>query len=281
MNLRWIPLIIFLVSLDAFAAQPRPEQRILIIANPKLWAAPDPRASVRHLDYQPGKRLTVLDTKNNKSAGASPSDTWYKIEHSPAPGWMPDAYLAPPPQELTSDALGVIGAEPVDRYHGIPPEYKPDDLVSVGPLFDKQIPCRLRKEAAQALERMIAAARRDGVRLEVVSGYRSWITQQGLYEKRVRESGLGEKTVAKPGHSEHQLGTTADLTDGHEETLLKESFGKTTAGRWLHDHAWAYGFAISFTRHNQSQTGCAPEPWHYRYWGIAQAQRKHIEALGE
>lgn len=272
-------LLATLAPLSALAAPAPAGQRILLINKPKLWSAPRADAATHLLALASGKRVAVLETKAAPDGEVSTTATWYQVQAGAASGWLPDAYLAPPPQAIDSAALGKIGTEPVDRFHGIPPEYKPADLTPVTPLYDKEVKSQLRQEAAQAFQRMVAAARRDGVRLQVVSGYRSWTKQQELYEKRVREN-MAQNTVAKPGHSEHQLGTAVDLTDGDENNLLKTGFGETPAGRWLHDHAPAYGFAISFTLHNQPQTGCAPEPWHYRYWGEALAPVKHREALG-
>lgn len=276
---RLILTISFLI-LGSLCLAAEPTEGVLLINKPKLWAGADVKSAAQTLTWTAGKRVKIISTKSLTPDGKS-SLTWHEIDDGKRHGWLPDAYLAPPPQKIEAAALNKIGAEPVDRYHGIPPEYKPGDLVPVGPLFDKEIKCQMRKEAAEALAEMFAAARRDGVKLEVVSGYRSWVTQQGLYEHRVRESGMNQMTVAKPGHSEHQLGTAADLTDGNEKTLLQASFGETQAGGWLRAHAAEYGFAISFTKHNQEKTGCAPEPWHYRYWGKNLAAEKHREALGE
>jgi len=164
----------------------------------------------------------------------------------------------------------------------LPPEYEPADLVSVGPRHEPEIDYRLRREAAQALEALLAAARADGVTLYVVSAYRSWDRQQINYQNKLARAGWNQDTVARPGHSEHQLGTAVDLTDGDETTLLEESFGRTRAGRWLRENAARFGFAQSYTDANRARTGYAPEPWHFRYWGIERgAARPAAEAPGE
>jgi D-alanyl-D-alanine carboxypeptidase len=84
--------------------------------------------------------------------------------------------------------------------------------------------------------------------------------------------------VAKPGHSEHQLGTAVDVAGADDETVLKTEFGDTPAGKWLTAHAPAFGFAISYTAANRATTGYIPEPWHYRYVGSA-ARARHEAAL--
>ena len=270
-------LLLFSASMNAQAG----EDRVLLISRPQLWPTPCEKASAKTQTWKAGLRLKVLgrEGKGEQFTQAF-TDLWFKVEAEGKSGWLPDAYLTELPA-TDAGKLGQIGEELVDRYHALPPEYAPTDLEPVGPRQDPEVNYRLRREAAQALCSMFAAAKSDGIKLLVVSAYRSWEKQQELYERRVRQGGVAQGSVAKPGHSEHQLGTAVDLTDGSEEHLLEESFGDTPAGRWLREHAWTYGFALSFTRHNQPQTGCIPEPWHYRYWGIAQARTRHYEALGE
>ena len=41
---------------------------------------------------------------------------------------------------------------------------------------------------------------------------------------------------------------------------------------WIIEHAPDYGFFLRYTEENQAITGCAPEPWHYRYVGIPHAR---------
>ena len=268
------PLLLLLLA--AMPAQSADEW-ILLISRPDLWSAPCKDAPAVKKKWEAGKRLKVL----NDQREVEHDRLWRQVATGKDSGWLPDAFLAPPPQPLDPKDLATIGREPVDRHHGLVPEYAPPDLASVGPPYDKDMNFKLRREAAVAFKSMLRAARADGVKLFIVSAYRPWTKQQKLYARRVRRSGWEQKTVARPGHSEHQLGTAVDLTDGNEKTLLKESFGASKAGRWLHDHAWEYGFAVSYTRHNQPQTGYAPEPWHYRYWGLAHARTRHFTALGE
>jgi LAS superfamily LD-carboxypeptidase LdcB len=235
-------------------------------------------------EWAAGTRLTPLETTAPADAPTSAVLAGWARVRAPeeeTEGWLPGAFLAPAPEPVESATPGRIGDERVDRWHGLPPDYAPDDLVSVGPRYDDAVNYQLRAEAAAALEALVAAAAGDGIRLYVISAYRPWSKQQQLYQGKLRRSGWVQDTVARPGHSEHQLGTTVDLTDGDEETLLRESFGDSKAGRWLRENAWMYGFAQSYTRHNQPETGYAPEPWHYRYWGPDRARARHAEALGE
>lgn len=267
----------------------RAPQRILILDYPLRYAAPSRKseswqtglragASIRWTEIKAADARTSRVLAGLEDPTTAPLNLWYQVEYDGKVGWLPEYCLAVPPLEGASTA---IGEESVDRWNGLAPSYKPADLVAVGPGYEKDRKYLLREEAAAALKEMIAAARADHVKLLVVSGYRPWQTQQDLYQRRVKLSGSAQQTVARPGHSEHQLGTAVDLTDGNEATLLEASFGDTPAGRWLRDKAPAFGFAISFTAQNSARTGIAPEPWHYRYWGKDRARAKQAAALGE
>lgn len=210
------------------------------------------------------------------------STPWLHVRRGETEGWLPQALLAPPPQHIEPDRISRIGSESVDRYQGIDPEYAPPDLVTLpdGVGYAKDTEYRLRRPAADALMRMIGAARADGVRIRIVSGYRTYSTQRRLYLNKLKKAGWNQTTVARPGHSEHQLGTAVDLSDGDPKTLLLESFGETKTGRWLTENAPDFGFAVSYTRANESLTGYSPEPWHYRYFGPEAAKARHRAALG-
>ena len=275
-----IPLTLVGLAL-AGAPEGSGEKRLLLISNPPVWPGPGVEPTDATLFWKAGLALEVNGVESVADQAGAASETWYRVAHETREAWLPGAYLSLPPVRLDEQSLERIGAETVDRRRGLPPNYAPEDLVPVGPGYDDDVNYRLRSEAAEALESLMRAARFDGVQLYVVSAYRPWSKQQRLYERRVRRSGRAQRTVAKPGHSEHQLGAAVDFTDGNAETLLKESFGETAAGRWLRENAWSFGFAVSYTRHNMDQTGYAPEPWHYRYWGLDRARSKHFAALGK
>ena len=73
------------------------------------------------------------------------------------------------------------------------------------------------------------------------------------------------RTLAPPGHSQHQLGTAIDFGS------IDVSFARTPAGQWLLANAWRYGFSLSYPEGQEALTGYSWEPWHYRYVGRAAA----------
>jgi zinc D-Ala-D-Ala carboxypeptidase len=119
----------------------------------------------------------------------------------------------------------------------------------------------LTTETAAAFERMRADALKEGLSIVIISGYRSFDQQREIYDADVARLGPNQNVSARPGHSEHQLGTTVDLNE------LDEAFGDTAEGRWLAKNAAKYGFVMSYPEGREAQTGYAYEPWHFRYIG--------------
>lgn len=162
-----------------------------------------------------------------------------------------------------------IGQEIVDRWWGMPLQYEPDDLVE--PPAELTIQdgkaYLLRREACEAAEAMLRAAETDGVVIRIISAYRSGAYQKELFRRAVSRGGAGQRYSARPGHSEHQLGTVVDLTDPAQQLNFQYAFGESVQGRWLAANAARFHFRRSYTDHNTAETGYISEPWHWRYIG--------------
>lgn len=169
----------------------------------------------------------------------------------------------------------------VDTIYRIPRRYAPDDLVStnrVGLNGGFQVS----RVMLDDLERMADAARDAGAGLAVQSAYRSFQYQVTTFEGWVARSSEAEarRVSARPGHSEHQLGTALDFRSANDTTPPWEldDFAETRAGGWLRDHAWEYGFVMSYPKGAADESCYSYEPWHYRYVGRVVAAA--IEASG-
>ena len=164
----------------------------------------------------------------------------------------------------------------VDRSHALPADYAPDDLVSLRglgvPILGQDV--MLRREAAVNLENLVTSATAAGEDLAVASGYRSYEDQRASYARLVSVFGKGaDRTSAPPGHSQHQLGTAVDFTNNFVGYEVLRGFGRTSASRWLQEHAHEYGFVLAYPPGKGAETGYHWEPWHYRYVGAENARR--------
>lgn len=161
----------------------------------------------------------------------------------------------------------------VNKHIMLPDGYKPSDLVepNIPFIFKEKDERRLmRKEAAEALEKLFAGAKEDGIYLAGVSGYRSYETQKSLFDYYVKVQGkeVASKYSAIPGHSEHQTGLAMDVSGSNGKCATEDCFADTPEAKWLAQHASEYGFIIRYPKGKESITGYNYEPWHLRYVGI-------------
>ena len=103
--------------------------------------------------------------------------------------------------------------------------------------------------------------------ITVNSAYRSYLDQSATYDQATASFGpdLAALAAAKPGHSEHQLGTAIDFGGDQD---------------WLLSNAWRFGFVSSFPVDSSPAFTCYKyEPWHYRYFGRDIAASIHSSGL--
>lgn len=154
------------------------------------------------------------------------------------------------------------------------PEASESDLVAI--TSDGSI--RLQAAAAEKFRQMEADALAQGIRLAVISGYRSTDAQDSLFfdvkEQRVQDAAKRAEVSAPPGYSEHHTGYAIDLGDANvPATHLSPKFENTAAFKWLEQNAAKYSFELSFPRNNPQ--GISYEPWHWRFVG----DRKSLETF--
>jgi D-alanyl-D-alanine carboxypeptidase len=163
----------------------------------------------------------------------------------------------------------------VDTSRAIPSGYNPPDLHNIAdagfPLTDG---VAVRSLALADLTALRQAAAANGTPISVIAAYRSYPHQADLYARRTDELGASEagSRVARPGHSEHQLGTTIDVTS-QGLTDVDQSWGATPTGQWIATNAYRYGFILSYPQDAQARTCYDYEPWHLRYVGPEMAAR--------
>lgn len=159
----------------------------------------------------------------------------------------------------------------VNKNYSIDSSYKSQDLVipKVNCLKSSSDENRkMTKEASQALEDMFSDAKKENIKLMLVSAYRSYESQEKVYKDKIKNAGTEEanKYVAKPGTSEHQTGLAVDV-NSVPFTELAEDFEKTKEGKWIKENCSEYGFIIRYPKGKEEKTGYSYEPWHLRYVG--------------
>lgn len=178
-----------------------------------------------------------------------------------------------PHQEILIDCDDCMYA-PVDKIYKLPSDYEPANLTEIN------LPGggRLTQTANDALNAMAADAATHGISLAATSAYRSYIDQQAVFEGWVQNEmaqGYDRATAeirantysAWPGHSEHQLGTTLDITcvnctafDNYQNNL--------DTWDYVAQNSYKFGFVVSYPQGMENLTGYEYEPWHIRYIGV-------------
>jgi len=241
-----------------------------VIIPDKVYLYNEPDFSKRTKIEILGYPRTVVDISELESLQVHSETRWVKILHRQNYYFLPKAQLVKkvPWSELEGNFS--IGKEKIDRWNPLPLNYKPDDLIKIPQKWNyhnQEYPKYLRSETARMLLEMLTAAERKNIHIRVVSDFRSALDQRRLYLRKINQAGLDQMLVAKPGHSEHQLGTTVDLSGLDPDYVLKPEFERTKEGQWLQEYAGSYGFIQSYTEKNAKETGYSPEPWHFRYIG--------------
>ncbi len=168
-------------------------------------------------------------------------------------------------------------ATPLDTRFRLSDAYVPPDLVPLrGAGFEDDR--SVRRLLLDDLAALRAAAEANGTPLEIQSAYRSYAYQARVFDGWVAQLGREHAlaTSARPGHSEHQLGTAIDVRSrGGPAPWTLDDWAATPAGAWMAATAWRYGFVMSYPDGAADETCYAYEPWHYRWVGRDEARRIH------
>lgn len=179
----------------------------------------------------------------------------------------PEPIVETPEPELPASNVTILNCgsdctfAPVDKDHALPSSYNPGGLTA---------------DTQSAYSSLKSAAAADGILLQTISEFRSYNTQASTFEFWVQtEIGNGNSRTdaeqiantysARPGHSEHQLGTTIDIKCSGCSDWGADN---QPAYDWIEANAHEYGFAISYPRDSEALTGYTYEPWHIRWIGI-------------
>ncbi len=186
------------------------------------------------------------------------------VEASPEPTVFPAA-TPEPFRQHTEYALVLVNGEIM----------LPDDFTLKTRAFDG---VEVNTVMYEALCEMMDAARADGCRLWLASGYRSVEKQTDILNRAVQnrmKDGMTEdmaykdalKTIQKPGCSEHHTGLAIDFND------VSYSFEESFEYAWLKENAAEFGFIERYPEDKEEITGILFEPWHFRYVGKEHAGR--------
>lgn len=156
---------------------------------------------------------------------------------------------------------------------------------------------KLQEEAQIAFVKMKAAARKDGVLIQIVSEYRSFERQLSIWNRKYHKFisyGLSPEEAIKkiiqystlPGTSRHHWGTEVDVIDGFikmpKNVLTESNFSETGVysklKKWMNENSEKFGFYLVYTD-NPHRKGFKHEPWHYSYKPLSDKLLKEFSEI--
>ncbi len=253
------------------AAVPTPDPAAAPAADPAAVPAPDPAAAPAadpNVPTDPATGSQAPSTGSKKAASSSKKSSGLSEEQ------VKRAIEA----SLDSDAKDAIlnGYLSLLSKNYILKDELDLELTSIGNSN------QLESRAAEHIAQMISDARKEGLRINIISSYRTYMKQVTLFKNKIERLEAEGKTyseaveeagtvVAVPGTSEHQLGLTVDFMTGSYRKL-DEGIRNTKEYKWVEEHSWEYGYVIRYPKDKSSITGIISEPWHLRYVGIPAAK---------
>lgn len=217
------------------------------------------------IDVAGSSLASSSDTSSDASSGEASSDAQSSSENTSSE----EEYVI----DLSSWEMLLV-----NPWNAIPEGFDPELAVIDGKYagFDN---AQFDARAIDQLHAMCAAAAEDGIKLVIISAYRTNDFQTFNFNRKVSRVMAADPTltreqaeeqaatvVARPGTSEHQVGLAVDFNS------VESSFKNTKEYKWLEANCTDYGFILRYTAEKQDKTGIIPEPWHYRYVGVENAK---------
>ena len=156
----------------------------------------------------------------------------------------------------------------------------------------------LEKETYSAFVKMKDAAKKDGIIIKLVSGFRDFYRQQMIwnnkYKKFTNEFSLDGPTAIKeivrfstiPGTSRHHWGTEIDIIDknfeNEKDLLISNKYEEggifNSLKKWMDKNSKRFGFYIVYDD-DSNRPGFEYEPWHYTYKPISDLYQREFLKL--
>ncbi len=207
------------------------------------------------------KIATVDSLGNIKGVGEGKCIITVKSDDNPAVSASVQVTVEAAKEPAVADGVTYIeGILIANKTYALPASYNPGGLTN---------------ECYSAFMNLVSGAAADNINIYCSSGFRSYESQQYIYNNYVAADGQAKADTysARPGHSEHQTGLAIDCN------IIDDSFTGTPEAIWLENNCHKYGFIIRYPRNKDHITGYKYEPWHIRYLGVEKATAVYNSGL--
>jgi len=154
--------------------------------------------------------------------------------------------------------------------------YAPGTLTRINPeyTYNTEKEYMFHSRVLPYLESLLSDAANDNIDIKIISAFRSFSEQSDIkYNYKMIYGSGANQFSADQGYSEHQLGTTVDITTSKIGASFS-GFEKTETYQWLLNNAHKYGFILSYPEDNDYYQF---EPWHWRFVGKSLSESLHEE----
>lgn len=160
----------------------------------------------------------------------------------------------------------------VNKYYKLSNDYKSSNLVPMDSKYTYSS-AQLDKTTYDAFVKLANDALKKGLVIKNKSAYRSYDTQNYIYNDYKNKNGLvwADSYSARASYSEHQTGLALDVGASANSDL--GGFEYTDEFKWMKENAHKYGFILRYPKDKEYITGYNYEPWHYRYVGTEVATK--------
>ena len=275
-----------------------PQRKAVDDANKKAQAEVEEKNREIMAEYQ----ATLAELENKQAVQVNTAWPDHKNE-----GWdILDLSSFPleNPSAITCSRIDVMnnGMLLVNEWHSRPDDFTEDGLVSISKYFNKAVQATdnnvsIIPVAADALKEALDAAEAENLTHYMVDeGYRSWDTQNTLFQNKLTKlSGkytgdaliaAAKKEVNYPGTSEYNSGLAFRLRlyDRNDPEVANPKYSTTEQGKWMNENCWKYGIIFRFPQADwplegmmdkSFKTGVSLKMNLYRYVGKGNAAVMH------
>lgn len=192
-----------------------------------------------------------------------------------------------------------VSTLPLKSFTILQNKYSLNQLIGKGnpDIIGNSYTSKMHKEVKVAFLKMKKEAEKEGIKIEIVSAYRSFQRQKEIFERKYKHytsQGLTpSEAIDKiieystiPGTSRHHWGTDIDIIDANsprpKSVLEADNFHGNGSycklKEWLDLHSESFGFYEVYTN-NPNRKGFKYEPWHFSFAPVSKPMLQEYKKL--
>lgn len=160
----------------------------------------------------------------------------------------------------------------INKFNRVSDDFEPYELAYIESDYQAT------PETVEAYTKLKTDLEQQGMKIYVVSAYRSVSYQRSLYNYYLRSDpkDVVDTYSSRPGYSEHHTGRAIDISQVYNNL---NAFEGSDEAAWVYENAYKYGFIVRYKAEQMDVTGYIFEPWHIVYVGTEISMRMHDEGI--